>query len=133
MMKIKQAEFLKYGIYGAATTAANLLLFIAFKESGVHYILSNSFSYFIAACLNYVLNRKYVFKNNGKSVKQTAIEFSKFIAVRLLALMADNACFYMLADLCGFPVYPVRVSLSLLSILATFVINKRFVFIKNNK
>ncbi|MDE7311319.1 MAG: GtrA family protein [Eubacterium sp.] len=131
--KRKQVEFLKYGIYGTVTTAVNLFMFIALKESGLHYILANSVSYFLAVCLNYVLNRKYVFQKNQKDAKGMAGELIKFFAVRLLALAADNAFLYLLTGLSRLPAYPVRIGLSFVSILATFVVNKNFVFKGSSK
>lgn len=128
MMKKQIAEIIKYAVYGAFTTAVNFFLFIVLNESGMYYIYANSYSYIVAVCVNYVLNRNYVFSNQQQVAKEIAAEFIKFVFVRLLSLAADNAFFYLLVDLCAYPVYPVRISLSLISIMATFFVNKIFVF-----
>lgn len=132
-MRNKIFELFKYGICGAVTTVGNLFLFIVLEECGIHYIIANTFSYLAAVLMNYMLNRKYVFKIRQGSAKEILIEFVQFIFVRLLSLAADNIFFYLFVELCALNVYVVRVSLSFVSIMATFFINKMYVFKGSSK
>lgn len=132
-MKRQITELLKYGIYGVCTTAINFILFVVMNACGLHYILSNTVSYFLAVCINYILNRKYVFTDRQDSSKAESAAFFKFVLVRLAALSVDNICFYLFVTLSGRNLYVIRILLSSVSILLTFIANKWFVFKRKEK
>lgn len=126
-------ELIKYGFFGAITTGINLILFFILEYVGVHYIIANTIAYFIAVVINYVFNRNYVFeKETGASKSETTRQFIKFVIVRLASLLVDNSLFYILVDVLGINVYISRIGLSVGIIMATYVINKLFVFNKKN-
>jgi len=125
-------EIIKYGFWGAITTIFNLVLFFFLKDLGLYYIAANILSYFAAVVLNYVLNRTMVFKTS-KSSYNSKKEFARFFLVRLLSLVVDNGLFYILVSLLNLEVNVTRVILSIAIILATYFINKRFVFNKQSK
>lgn len=130
-MRNRLIELIKYGIYGCITTAINLfLLFFFIKELGMHYLLSNSVSYAIAVVINYIFNKKYVFKTDGSTVNSTRIEFIKFVSVRIASLFADNALLYLIVDVIKIDLLVGKILSSLIIILSTFVLNKVFVFRK---
>ena len=125
----KLIELIKYGFFGAVTTAINLLLFALLKEMGMYYILANTLSYIVAVVINYFFNQRYVFEAAAqKGTKQAQTQFYKFVFLRIVSLAVDNALFYLLVTLLHLPVYPSRIGLSLAIILATYFINKVFVF-----
>lgn len=127
-MREKIIEIFKYGIYGILTTFINLLLFFVLENIGVHYLSANTFSYVIAVAINYVLNKKYVFKTENYSKTEGWVEFFKFLAVRMISLLIDNGLFYFVVDVLNVNVYVGRIVLSIAIIMLTFVVNKVFVF-----
>lgn len=129
-MKKSIEELIKYGVYGVFTTGINLILFVVFKEIGMYYLVANTVSYIIAVVINYVLNRKFVFKTAGNTKQQAKEEFLKFVGVRCASLVLDNILFYFVVDIMKINVYVGRIFLSIGIILCTFIINKVFVFKK---
>lgn len=125
----KFAELIKYGFFGVITTALNLLLFALLKELGMHYIWANTVSYVIAVVVNFVVNQRFVFERVAEqSSKQYFFQFSKFAIMRFISLGVDNGLFFVMVTLWGWPVYLSRIGLSVVLILATYGINKVFVF-----
>lgn len=129
--KFKKSELyqlVKYGLFGAITTAINLLLFYLFEKTGMYYLLSNTISYFIAVIINYVFNDKFVFDSSSKFKNWNWNQFIKFFSIRFISLLIDNFLFYIAVDIIHLNVYFARITLSALVILLTFFVNKIFVF-----
>ncbi|ULO08041.1 GtrA family protein [Paenibacillus sp. 19GGS1-52] len=119
-------EFVKYSFWGAVTTGINLLLFFLLESLGLYYIIANIVSYIFAVFVNYILNRRFVFSNH--SSENNGKQFFKFFIVRLVSLLIDNSLFYLLVSTLHYNVNISRVVLSLGIIIATFGVNKFFVF-----
>lgn len=120
-------EFFKYGFWGAVTTGINLLAFFWLESLGMYYIVANIVSYIFAVFVNYILNKKFVFKSDP-SVDKASKQLIKFFTVRLGSLLIDNMLFYLLVSILHYNVNISRVFLSLVIIIATFGVNKFFVF-----
>lgn len=120
-------EFVKYGFWGAVTTGINLGAFFILESMGLYYIIANIVSYIFAVFVNYFLNKKFVF-NTDSSENKNSNQLYKFFTVRLLSLLVDNLLFYLLVSTLHFNVNISRVFLSLFIIIATFGVNKFFVF-----
>jgi putative flippase GtrA len=120
-------EFIKYGFWGAVTTGINLLAFFWLESLGMYYIVANIVSYIFAVFVNYILNKKFVFKSDSSENKDGK-QLIKFFIVRLVSLLIDNILFYLLVSTLHYNVNFSRVFLSLAIIVATFGVNKLFVF-----
>lgn len=131
MIKDNFPELIKYGLYGLLTTLINLfLLFLFINKYGMNYILANSLSYLLAVIINYILNKKFVFKTENHALNKSRLEFTKFIIVRFLSLFADNILLYFMTDILKIHLWIGKLLSSLIIILSTFILNKVFVFKK---
>ncbi|MFC3750512.1 GtrA family protein [Paenibacillus sp. GCM10012306] len=118
---------MKYGFWGAITTGINLLLFFLLERLGLYYIIANIISYVLAVLVNYILNKKFVFIT-ASNEKKNSSQLLKFFAVRLVSLFIDNLLFYLMVTILKYDVNISRVALSFVIIIATFGVNKFFVF-----
>ncbi|SFS84531.1 GtrA family protein [Paenibacillus sp. 453mf] len=118
-------ELVKYGFWGAVTTALNLFAFFLLEGLGMYYITANVLSYIFAVIINYILNQKFVFKSSSQNDYK---QFVKFIIVRIVSLLIDSGLFYLLVSILSFNVNLSRILLSITIIVATFGVNKLFVF-----
>lgn len=125
-MKKGMEKFVKYGVYGVATTVFNLTLFMILKELGMHYILANIVSYLFAVLLNYILNKKYVYQT--KATEYQKYEFMRFLLVRILFLGLENILFYLIIEKFHFDIYVGKIALSVIIMILTFFANNVFVF-----
>lgn len=119
-------QLLSYSFWGAITTGFNLTLFFLLNFLGVNYILANIVSYIFAVILNYYFNKMFVFEKNSSN-KETRV-FIKFIIVRAISLLIDTILFYLLVSFMHLNVNVSRILLSFVIIVATFFVNKVFVF-----
>ena len=122
----KIIELIKYGFYGVITTVFNLVMFYVIIKLGINYICSNVISYFLAVILSYYFNNKYVFINSGKG--NNKIKFLKFTAVRVLSIFVDSALLYVLVSNMKMNMWWSKIFLTISIIIATYIINKIFVF-----
>jgi len=125
-------ELIKYGISGVLTTVMNFALFVLLEKAGMHYIAANIAAYLVAAIMNYILNKRFVFRTEYYSGKTARREFLKFFGVKVFALAADSVLFYVLVGICRMNLYVGRIGLSMAVIMATFLLNKIFVFEKES-
>lgn len=123
----KLEELIKYAFWGGISTAINLaILFALITYTDIHYLIANAIAYTIAVLINYVCNKKLVFRST-QDVKK---ELSGFLAVRVVALAIDSGLYYLLVDVLKGNVYVSRILLSIVIIGATFFVNKFFIFSK---
>lgn len=141
-MKQRVIELIKYGFFGGITTLINLGLFAWLDSLNImHYVIANGLAYAVAVVINYVCNKFFVFNSENGSVpdkKENAVQFLKFIALRVVSLAVDSLLFFVLVELLedavtvnlGFITTRliIRVLLSMVIIMATYVINKLFIF-----
>lgn len=120
-------EFFKYSFWGAVTTGINLVLFFLLESLGMFYIIANISSYIFAVLVNYILNKKFVF-NSQTTKKRESKQLLGFLVVRFSALLIDNVLFYLLVSVLHYNVFISRVGLSIFIIIATYGVNKFFVF-----
>lgn len=127
-------EIFRYGISGVTTTIINLYLLKVFIDFGMYYILANIISYIIGVIINYILNQKYVFSDSARgNTIEAKKQFIKFLIMRIISLIIDTLLFYVAVSIFNFPVYWSRLILTIVMILATFILNKWFIFVGENK
>ena len=123
-------EIFRYGISGVTTTIINLYLLKVFIDFGMYYILANIISYIIGVIINYILNQKYVFSDSARgNTIEAKKQFIKFLIMRIISLIIDTLLFYVAVSIFNFPVYWSRLILTIVMILATFILNKWFIFV----
>ena len=80
----KYEEIIRYGFFGVLTTVVNFIVFYYFNSVlETSYIYANSLAIIISIIFAYVTNKKFVFKSQTHTFKQTFYEFLNFISLRL--------------------------------------------------
>lgn len=121
-------ELFRYAFWGGITTILNLILLYLFLKIHLYYIIANTIAYVIAVIINYLTNIWFVFPLANTNHEIQTGQFLKFVSVRVVALGIDDGLFFILVSLLKFPIWPSRITLSISIILATYVINKIFIF-----
>ncbi|MCT4552923.1 MAG: GtrA family protein [Alphaproteobacteria bacterium] len=89
-------RFLKFMIVGGTGTIINLIIFIIFNNYiGLHYMLSSTLSFIVAATSNYIFNKLWVFSDRGyEHSKKLYLKFMAIstasLSINLLALFIAN-------------------------------------------
>lgn len=126
-------QLIRYGVFGGICTGINLLLFVLFQQLGMHYLLANTVSYAIAVVINFFLNKNHVFRGSGQSEKNVGNKFVRFMFVRVLSLAADNTLLYLVVSRLRMNQYVSKIVISIVLIVATYILNKLFVFHQNGE
>ena len=128
----KYKEYILYIIFGVLTTLVNWVIFTAMQEwLHADYQLSNVISWIGAVLFAYVVNKKYVFASKCVTAREAWLEFGKFVASRLSSLALEIVCMYLLIDLAHWNTYIAKAIVSVLVIIANYVLSKLAVFRKS--
>ena len=83
-------DTLRYIVAGSATTAVNFVLFaVLTKGFGINDRTANLVAISAAILFAYVINKLYVFRSRERGKAETAAEFVKFIAGRLVTMAIE--------------------------------------------
>lgn len=122
-------QIFRYGFWGGIVTLVNLALFYIFSERGMHYLLANIVSYYIAVVINFFINFYLVFEKKQKSIFGVLKKLWNFLELRTVSLLADTLIFFVLITGLGFHKYISRVCLSCVIILINFFWSRRKIFV----
>ena len=92
----KLRQFIRYLLVGGFSFLLEYsLFFILLKVFAIHYLIANSIVYSSASLINFLLNRAWTFKSNGKINHQLFLYFS----LVGFNFFASNGLLYILTGL----------------------------------
>ena len=124
-------QMIKFGFIGALGTIVNLLILYLFTDIfQIHYIVSEIFAYIISLIHNYLLNKRFTFKETLEY--KFLIKFSYYFLICLISLIINLFILYILVEF--FIMWYVFAELVAISggFLVNFIGNKLVTFTKNN-
>ena len=83
---LKNKRFLKYAVSGTINTLITLISYNIFIRWDVNYIVANFIAYCLGVLNGFVLNKRWVFKSNGK----IRILLPKFATVNIMSLVFSS-------------------------------------------
>lgn len=122
----KKKEFGCYVISGGITTLVNYVIYMVLLAVHVPYLPANGISWAGAVMAAYVMNRKWVFHSGNQVIK----EFISFVAMRFLTLAAESALLWLSVEQIGMPPLPAKVAVSVVTVLANYVLCRYKIFRK---
>lgn len=129
----KYKEIVNYLIAGFLTTVVALASFFIFKNVfHIHYIVSNVISWIIAVLFAYIINRRFVFESNSTG-KSKLKEFINFIKYRLLSLLIETLCLYLLVDIIHVGEDISKIIVQIIVIILNYVFSKFLTFVDKGK
>lgn len=88
----------KYMAVGLSSTVIDFgILFILTDFFYVHYLVSATIAFILAASYNYFLNRSWTFRSNGKKRKQLPV----FFIIATLGILLNNNVMYFSVEQLG--------------------------------
>ena len=127
----KYKEIINYLIAGVLTTVVSFVTYEIFKDIfHIHYIISNILSWIAAVIFAYFINRKYVFESNSKDKLK---EFISFVKYRILSLLIETACMYLLVDICKVDDDISKIIVQFIVVVLNYIFSKFFTFKDNKK
>lgn len=125
----KYEEIIRYGFFGVLTTVVNFIVFYYFNSVlETSYIYANSLAIIISIIFAYVTNKKFVFKSQTHTFKQTFYEFLNFISLRLVSGIFDMVSMYLLIDGIGIDTNISKVLTQFIVVASNYIFSKLFIF-----
>lgn len=125
----KYRQLISYLFWGAMTTAVNYAAyFLCTDVFSVHYLWSNIVSWLVAVLFAFVVNKWFVFRSGDWTGKTVAGELIRFAGARVASGAVETGLLWLLVDLCLLPDGPVKIAVSVLTVILNYVTSKLFVF-----
>lgn len=123
--KIKDSSFFCFALVGAINTGFSFIIYILLLRLDLYYILASILAYIAGIAVSYLLNTKFVFKEE-KTIKN----LSKFVSVYLTALVINTGLLYALVNLIGFNPVLGQIGVTCLVLFYNYVLQKLWTFKK---
>ena len=131
---LKYKEIILYGFFGGCTTIVNVIIYyLCSRGIGLGTVASTLLAWWIAVLFAYVTNRVMVFHSSNKEMRAILIEFSFFVACRLLTGILDIAIMYLFVDRLGCYDLIIKMISNVLVILANYIASRLLIFKKHTE
>lgn len=123
--KLRRSDFVGFAIVGAINTGFSFIIYLLLLKLGLYYILASIVSYMAGIIVSYILNTKFVFKE-----QKTMSNLSKFVSVYLTALIINLSLLYFLVDIIGMNPVLGQIAVTLLVLFYNYILQKFWTFKK---
>ena len=122
------AQLLRFGVVGAILTVLSLGTYLVpAMWLGVPPLAANLLAYFVAVVAGYALHSRLSFAGHGGR-DRPALRGSRFFAVSLVSLALNSLFVWLLTGPLGGPAWWPVAPMALVTPLATFFLNRQWVF-----
>lgn len=130
--KYKQyEEIINYLFMGGCTTIVSIGTYTIFTSLlSIHYQVSNVISWFFAVTFAFITNKLFVFK--VKSNDKLFYEIYQFVKFRILSLIIDMICMYILVDLFSINDIISKILVQVIVVVLNYIFSKLFIFKKKD-
>ena len=126
----KYREVILYIFFGGLTTVVSIGSFVLFDTMlGIHELVANVLSWFLAVGFAYVTTRKWVFDSRAKGGAIWA-EACAFYGGRLLTLGMEEGILLVFATMLGFNSTAVKLIAQVAVLVGNYIISKFLIFRK---
>ncbi len=121
-------QFLKYAFGGAVAFVVDMgLLYVLTDIAGLWYLWSATFSFVVAAIVNYLFQRFWTFKSQERRV---ARQFLIFLSLQIVGLFINNSMMYLTVEYLGIWYLVAKAFAALVVLIWNFWSSKKFAFNK---
>jgi len=134
--KIKQLaiQFIKFGIVGAINTVLSYII-----SNGCYYLLhmheqiSNAIAFVITVFISFMLNGKFVFKENGEKRSFWKALLKVYASYSITGLFLTAGLLYVEEQIFGIPHYIATLMNLIVTIPINFILNKFWAYNEKGK
>jgi len=125
----RYGDLFRYLVAGGLTTLLSILSFALFNDFfGIHYTVSNLFSWVLSVTFAFVLSKWYVFQSKDKGKKSLFKESAGFFASRLATLAVEEILMMVLISLLQVPELVSKIICNVIVVILNYVFSKFLVF-----
>lgn len=127
----KYEEIINYLFMGGCTTIVSIGTYTIFTSLfNIHYQISNIISWIFAVAFAFITNKLFVFK--VKDNNNLFHEIYQFVKFRILSLIIDMICMYILVDLFSINDIISKILVQVIVVVLNYVFSKLFIFKKKD-
>ncbi len=127
----KYEEIINYLFMGGCTTIVSIGSYTIFTSLfNIHYQISNIISWVFAVTFAFITNKLFVFK--VKDNNNLLREIYQFVKFRILSLIIDMICMYILVDLFSINDIISKILVQVIVVVLNYVFSKLFIFKKKD-
>jgi len=128
-------QFIKFGVVGLSNTLIAYAVYAFFVFINLHYFVANIIAFTISVTNSFYWNKKYVFKDENKKIKDILISYIKvYISYSFTGILLGSVLLYVFIDLFNISKYIAPFLGLVISVPLNFLLNKKWAFkIKKNK
>ena len=130
IMKLFENDVIRYVFFGGCTTMVNLVCFYVLRRLGMGLTTANVISIFLAIVFAYVVNSRYVFRDDAKGFAQHLQKFGKFFGGRLSTMVIEVGGVWLLVEKIGLMDMVGKFLIQIIVLILNYIISKFFVFRK---
>lgn len=124
----KLKEIVNYIIVGVCTTLVSIASYYILRLFIENYMVCTVLSWICAVIFAYITNRIFVFHSKEENILK---EFFSFIISRILSLLAELLCMYILVDFLNISDRISKIIVQVIIIVLNYILSKILVFKKN--
>lgn len=123
-------ELIDYVFFGGLTTVVNIVVFFILDTGfGWPYLIANAIAIILSILFAYVTNKLFVFKSATQSIRETTLEFFRFIGFRLISGLADMLAMWILVDLVTVDTSIAKLATQFIVVFLNYFFSKFFIFL----
>lgn len=133
MKKFKKTiiQFIKFGMVGVInTTLSYLITNVGYYVLGLHQQICNVIAFIITVFISFLLNSKFVFKNNNGFFKALIKVYASY---SITGLFLSALLLYVEEDILNIPHYIATLINLIITIPINFILNKFWAYKDENK
>lgn len=119
-------------LFAASSLSCTAVDYITFTLLYTYLLETSTASYFfariISSNMNFMINRKFVFKHNGRTRKELMLSMVKYYTVVLSVLIIAQASMFFFADTMGLNAYITKVITDSTLFFVNYTLQKKIVF-----
>ena len=121
-------DVIRYLFFGGCTTLVNLVSFRLLRMAGIGLNIANLISIILAVLFTYVVNSRFVFKDEVHTLTEHLRPFGKFIAARAFSMLVELGGVWLLVEKLHMPEMGGKLVTQVIVIVLNYIFSKFFVF-----
>jgi len=122
-------QFIKFGVVGLSNTLIAYAVYAFFVFINLHYFVANIIAFTISVTNSFYWNKKYVFKDENKKIKDILISYIKvYISYSFTGILLRSILLYVFIDLLNISKYIAPFLGLFISVPLNFLLNKKWAF-----
>lgn len=126
--KLYHNDIIRYILCGGCTTVINTGLFYILRRLSVQLMTANIIAITTAVLLAYVLDSKFVFMTDYKTLHEHIKPFAKFISARIISMLIEIGGVWWLTDQCHIHDMISKCTVQIIVIILNYLFSKFFIF-----